>query len=85
MILLIDNDLSIGFPISDFIDWSGWAYISPRTAKTRSGNEIKFLVWNSCMNEVNSFLYYDHMFTKSAAPSWYLVAFLGSKSIKIQG
>ena len=23
MILSIDNDLSIGFPISDFIDWSG--------------------------------------------------------------
>ena len=24
MILLIDIDLSIGFLMSDFIDWSGW-------------------------------------------------------------
>ena len=26
MILSIDNDLSIGFPISDFMDWSGREY-----------------------------------------------------------
>ena len=29
MILSIDNGLSIGFPISNFIDWSGRADIEP--------------------------------------------------------
>ena len=26
MVLSIDNDLSIGFPVSDFMDWSGREY-----------------------------------------------------------
>ena len=44
MILLIDNDLSTGFPISDFINWLGQANKNP-TCSNQILFFLEYYIW----------------------------------------
>ena len=62
MILSIDNDLSIGFPISDFIDWSG------RNMAKDHGNSLFSLI-----NAISLVVLYTYRFVLNRFLSYLLL------------